>query len=232
MNVAIIAAAGRGVRMGGEQAKQFRALSGTPILIHTLRRFERCTTIGEVIVVVPAGGVSDFLALANQYALTKLARVVQGGETRRETVWRGLQSVRAATADVIAVHDGVRPFVTPEQIDATVRAAQLSGAAILAVPAIDTIKEVRDGIITRTPERAALWHAQTPQCFRYDLLKRAYEQAITENLDGTDDSALVERLGAPVAVIEGDARNIKITRPEDLALAEIFLKAEVSGQVS
>ncbi|MGI8566182.1 MAG: 2-C-methyl-D-erythritol 4-phosphate cytidylyltransferase [Pyrinomonadaceae bacterium] len=227
MNVAIIAAAGRGARMGGEQAKQFRELSGIPTIIHTLRRFERCTTIGEMIVVVPAGEVGDFLALANRYALTKLARVVQGGETRRETVWRGLQSVRAATAEIVAVHDGVRPFVTPEEIDTTVRAAQLSGAAILAVPAIDTIKEVRAGKVTRTPERASLWHAQTPQCFRYDLLKRAYEQANTENLDATDDSALVERLGAPVTVIEGDARNIKITRPEDLALAEILLKSGV-----
>ncbi|HVF28592.1 MAG TPA: 2-C-methyl-D-erythritol 4-phosphate cytidylyltransferase [Pyrinomonadaceae bacterium] len=226
MNVAIIAAAGRGARMGGEQAKQFRALNGTPIIIHTLRCFERCTTVGEVIVVVPAGEMSDFLALANRYALTKLARVVLGGETRRETVWRGLQSVRAATAEIVAVHDGVRPFVTPEQIDATVRAAQQSGAAILAVPAIDTIKEVRDGSIMRTPERASLWHAQTPQCFRYDLLKRAYEQANTENLDATDDSALVERLGVSVSVIGGDVRNIKITRPEDLALAEILVKQE------
>jgi 2-C-methyl-D-erythritol 4-phosphate cytidylyltransferase len=229
MNVAIIAAAGRGARMGGEQAKQFRALSGIPIIIHTLRRFERCTTIGEMIVVVPAGEVGGFLTLANRYALTKLARVVQGGETRRETVWRGLQAVRAVTAEVIAVHDGVRPLVTPDEIDNTVRAAQQSGAAILAVPAIDTVKEVRVGKVIRTPERASLWHAQTPQCFRYDLLKRAYEEAITENLDATDDSALVERLGAGVSIVEGDARNIKITRPEDLALAEILLEAEVRG---
>ncbi len=229
MNVAIIAAAGQGARMGDGQAKQFRELAGIPIIIHTLRRFEQCATVGEVIAVVPAGEASDFLALAERYALSKLVRVVQGGATRRETVWRGLQAVRAATAEIVAVHDGVRPFVTPEQIDATVRAAAQNGAAILAVPAIDTIKEVREGLVARTPERAALWHAQTPQCFRYDLLKRAYEQANTENLDATDDSALVERLGASVTVIEGDARNIKITRPEDLALAEIILKAEVRG---
>ena len=224
MNIAIIAAAGRGMRMGGDaQAKQFRELGGTPIIIHTLKRFEQCATIGQLVVVVPGSDVSEFIALAGRYRLSKLARVVAGGRTRTETVWRGLQAIRAATAEVVAVHDGVRPFVTPEEIDRTVRAAQTGGAAILALPVTDTIKEVCDGRVTRTLERATLWHAQTPQCFRYDLLRRAYEQAIAENIEVTDDSALVERLGAIVAVIEGDARNIKITRPEDIALAEILV---------
>jgi 2-C-methyl-D-erythritol 4-phosphate cytidylyltransferase len=223
MNVAIVAAAGQGTRAGGSRAKQFREISGTPIIIHTLRRFEQCAAIGEVLVVVPAGDVAGFLALVEEYGLRKVARVLAGGRTRTESIWRGLQAIRTATANVVAVHDGVRPFVTPEEIDAVVREAERSGAAILAARAVDTIKEVEDGRVVRTPQRARLWHALTPQCFHYELLRRAYEQALAENADATDDSALVERLGASVSVVEGSARNIKITRPEDIALAETIL---------
>ena len=224
MNVAIIAAAGRGTRMGGERTKQFRELAGIPIIIHTLRRFEQCATIGETVVAVPSDEVGGFLALAARYGLTKLARVVPGGETRAETTRRALQAVRAATAEVIAVHDGVRPFVTPEEIDQVVRAAEADGAAILAAPATDTLKEVEDGCVRRTLERARVWHAQTPQCFRYELLRRAYERAPAASADATDDSMLVEQLGVPVTIIRGSARNIKITRPEDLALAAVLLR--------
>jgi 2-C-methyl-D-erythritol 4-phosphate cytidylyltransferase len=224
MNVAIIAAAGQGTRIGGKRAKQFLELAGTPIIIHTLRRFEQCAVIQETIVVLPAQDAAGFLALASRYGLRKLARVVQGGATRAESVWRGLQTVRPATAAIIAVHDGVRPFVTPEEIALTVGAAEESGAAILAAPAIDTIKEVKNNLVQRTLERASLRHALTPQCFRYALLRRAYEQAASLGADVTDDSALVERLGESVAIVEGHPRNIKITRPEDLALAEIILR--------
>ena len=224
MNVAIIVAAGQGTRMGGESLKQFRELAGTPIIIHALKRFEQCTTIGETIAVVPSGHVTDFLALAGRYHLRKLVRVVPGGATRAESVFRGLQAVRAATAEIIAVHDGVRPFVTPEEIDHVVRAAQISGAAILATPATDTIKEVQNGCVMRTLIRSNVWHAQTPQCFRYDLLRRAYEQALADQVEVTDDSALIERLGVAVSVVEGDTRNIKITRPQDFELAEVLLR--------
>ena len=231
MNVAIIAAAGQGRRMGAGlgRAKQFLELAGVPVIIHTLKRFEQCAEIQEVIVVLPAQDAAGFLAIAGKYGLGKLARVVTGGETRAESVWRGLQAVRAATADIIAVHDGVRPFVTPEEIGLTVRAALESGAAILAAPAVDTIKEVEDGKVARTLERARLYRALTPQCFRYSLLRRAYEQAKDLNAEITDDSALVERTGATVTVVEGHPRNIKITRPEDIALAETILK-EYSNQ--
>ncbi len=211
--------------MGGEQAKQFRELCGIPVIIHTLKRFEQCQTIGETIVVVPANDVAGFLEQAEKYAIGKLARVVAGGATRVETVWRGLRAVRAATAEIVAVHDGVRPFVTPEEIDRTVREAAEHGAAILATRAIDTIKEAAGGRVTRTLERARLWHAQTPQCFRYDLLRHAYQQALTEELEATDDSALVERLGATVSIVEGSARNIKITSPQDIALAEALAQS-------
>jgi 2-C-methyl-D-erythritol 4-phosphate cytidylyltransferase len=227
MNVAIIAAAGQGTRLGGKRAKQFLELCGVPVIIHTLRRFEQCADVQEVVVVLPATDVAGFLKLAGQYGLRKLARVVAGGETRAESVWRGLQSIRVATAEIVAVHDGVRPFVTPEEISRTIAAAQAQGAAILAAPAIDTIKEVEHGQVRRTLARASLRRALTPQCFRYALLREAYERAKDLGADSTDDSFLVEQLGAIVAVVEGDARNIKITRPEDLAFAEILLKSGI-----
>ena len=225
MNVAIIAAAGQGTRLQSGRAKQFLELCGVPIIIHTLRRFEQCAAIAEIIVVLPAPEVAGFLALAAPYELRKLVRVVAGGETRAESVWRGVQAIRAATAEIVAVHDGVRPFVTPDEIASTIAAARASGAAILAAPVIDTIKEILDGRVERTLARRSLRRALTPQCFRYALLRAAYEQAVTLDADVTDDSALVERLGAEITVIDGDARNIKITRPEDLALAEIILRS-------
>jgi 2-C-methyl-D-erythritol 4-phosphate cytidylyltransferase len=224
MNVAIIAAAGQGVRVGGKRAKQFLELAGTPIIIHTLKRFEQCADIHEIILVLPAQDAAGFLALAGRYGLRKIARVAQGGATRAESVLRGLRAVRAATTEIVAVHDGVRPFVTPDEISRTVRAAQTAGAAILAAPVIDTIKEVENGLVQRTPARSRLRRALTPQCFRYEILRRAYEQAPDFGADATDDSMLVERLGGKVAVVEGDPRNIKITRPEDIALAGIILK--------
>jgi 2-C-methyl-D-erythritol 4-phosphate cytidylyltransferase len=225
MNVAIIAAAGQGTRLGGKIAKQFLELAGVPVIIHTLKKFEQCAAIHEVVVVLPAPDAAGFLHLAGKYGLRKLARVVPGGSTRAESVWKGLQSVRAAAAEIIAVHDGVRPFVTTEEIERTVRAAEISGAAILAAPAIDTIKEVEHERVVRTLERTRLRRALTPQCFRYELLRRAFEQSPELVANATDDSSLVESLGATVTIIEGDARNIKITRPEDIALGKIILES-------
>jgi 2-C-methyl-D-erythritol 4-phosphate cytidylyltransferase len=224
MNIAIIAAAGQGKRLGGKRAKQFLEIAGTPVIIHTLKRFEECAAIQEVIVVLPAQDAAGFLAVAGKYHLRKLARVVPGGVTRAESVWRGLSAVRAVTAEIIAVHDGVRPFVTPDEIERTVRAAQQSGAAILTATVVDTIKEVENDRVVRTFERTRLRRALTPQCFRYELLCRAFEQSPDLIADATDDSSLVEALGMTVATVEGDARNIKITRPEDIALAEILLE--------
>ena len=224
MNVAIIVAAGQGTRMGGARAKQFLELAGVPVIVHTLRRFEQCASIAAYIVVLPAAETRNFLPLVEHYKLRKLTRIVAGGATRTESVARGLQAVQAATAGIIGVHDGVRPFVTPAEIDQTVRAAETSGAAILVAPIVDTIKEIDDDQITRTLPRAQLRRALTPQCFRYDLLCRAYEHARTHKLDTTDCSALVEQLGVRITVIEGDPRNIKLTRPEDFALAEILAR--------
>jgi len=224
MNVAIIVAAGQGARMGGERAKQFRELAGIPIIIHTLRAFERCEAIQEIIVVLAAPEAAGFLSLAGKYSLQKLSKVVPGGATRAESVLHGLQAVRAAIAQIVAVHDGVRPFVTAEEISRTVAAAATHEAAVLVASLIDTVKEVADGRIVRTMDRRYLRRALTPQCFRYSLLCRAYEEADVMNPELTDDSALVERLGKSVAVVEGSSMNIKITTPEDLALAEAMIK--------
>jgi 2-C-methyl-D-erythritol 4-phosphate cytidylyltransferase len=226
MNVAIVVAAGRGSRMGGGRAKQFREISGIPIIIHTLRRFELCPAVGETTVVLPDDAREEFLSLSESYGLRTLARAVAGGATRALSVWNGLQSLGQRDArDVVAVHDGVRPFVTPEEIERVVREAEESGAAILAAPAVDTIKEAERGTVLRTHERSRLWHAQTPQCFRLGLLRRAYESALAEGrTEATDDSALVERLGTEVRIVEGGPHNIKVTTPRDFALAEILLK--------
>jgi 2-C-methyl-D-erythritol 4-phosphate cytidylyltransferase len=230
MNVAIIVAAGQGTRMGGERAKQFLELAGIPIIIHTLKAFERCEVIQEIIVVLAAAEAAGFLSLAGEYGLQKVSKVVPGGITRCESVWHGLQAVRAVTAEVVAVHDGVRPLVTPNEISRTVAAADEHEAAVLVAPATDTIKEVADDRIVRTLDRKQLRRALTPQCFRYSLLRRAYEGADLLNPELTDDSALVERLGHKVAFVEGSARNIKITTLDDLAMAEAIMKEVISGQ--
>ena len=224
MNVAIIAAAGQGTRMSGKRAKQFLELAGIPIIIHTLKRFEQCEVIQEIIVVLPAQESAEFLSLADKYGLRKLAKVVPGGITRAESVLRGLRAVREATAEIVAVHDGVRPFVTPEEITRTVEAARVHEAAILVAPVTDTIKEVESEQVARTLNRGQVRRALTPQCFRYSVLRRAYEQADVLDPDLTDDSVLVERLGTTVAIVEGSPRNIKITQPQDLAIAEVLLR--------
>ncbi|MDQ2855068.1 MAG: 2-C-methyl-D-erythritol 4-phosphate cytidylyltransferase, partial [Acidobacteriota bacterium] len=181
MNVAIIVAAGQGTRMGGERAKQFRELAGIPIIIHTLRAFERCEVIQEIIVVLAAPEAANFLTLAGKYNLQKLSKVVPGGTTRCESVLHGLQAVRAATAEIVAIHDGVRPFVTAEEITRTMAAAATHEAAVLVAPLTDTIKEVAGDRIVRTLDRRDLRRALTPQCFRYALLRRAYEDADVMN---------------------------------------------------
>jgi 2-C-methyl-D-erythritol 4-phosphate cytidylyltransferase len=212
--------------MASGRPKQFLLLAGTPVIIHTLKVFEQCESINEVIVVLPAAESAGFLSLAGKFGLRKVARVVPGGATRADSVKRGLMSIRAATAEIVAVHDGVRPFVTVEEIDAVVTAAQTDGAAILVAPVTDTIKQVNDQRIVQTLARGGLRRALTPQCFRYELLREAYQQADINDPALTDESALVEQLGKPVSIVEGSARNIKITTAEDLAIAEAILTAD------
>jgi 2-C-methyl-D-erythritol 4-phosphate cytidylyltransferase len=224
MNVAIIVAAGQGTRMGGECAKQFLELAGIPVIIHTLRVFEQCAVIHEIIVVLPQPQVAGFLSLARSYELGKVTRVVPGGLTRAESVLHGLKAVISSDVEVVAVHDGVRPFVSPGEITRTVDAAREHEAAVLVAKVTDTIKEVDVGGIVRTLNRSQLRRALTPQCFNYRLLCRAYEQANVNDPELTDESSLVERLGEKIVTVEGSARNIKITTPEDLMVAEALIK--------
>ena len=226
MNIAIIAAAGAGSRMASDRPKQFLLLAGTPVIFHTLKVFEQCDSIDEVIVVLPAEESAGFLSLAGKFGVRKLARVVPGGATRADSVKRGLMAIRAATAEIVAVHDGVRPFVTVEEIDATVAAAKAEGAAILVAPVTDTIKQVNDAAVVKTLDRGVLRRALTPQCFRYELLREAYQQADVNDPSLTDESALVEQLGKRVSIVEGSARNIKITTAADLAIAKAILAAD------
>jgi 2-C-methyl-D-erythritol 4-phosphate cytidylyltransferase len=224
MNVAIIAAAGQGMRMAGLRPKQFLELAGTPILFHTLKAFECCDVIQEIIVVIPAQESAVFLDLSARHGLRKLGKVVPGGSTRAESVLKGLQSVREITAEIVVVHDGVRPFVTPDEIARTVEVASSQGAAILVSRPVDTVKEVREGMVIKTLRREDLRNALTPQSFRYSLLRRAYEQIDVLDPDLTDESSIVERLGVSIATVEGSSRNIKITREEDLVIAEAILR--------
>ena len=224
MNTAIIAAAGIGSRMASDRPKQFLQLAGTPIIFHTLKRFEECDSIHEVVVVLLASESASFLSLTGKFGLRKLVKVVPGGLTRADSVKRGLLAIRSTTAEIVAVHDGVRPFVTVEEIEKTIAAAETHGAAILVAPTTDTIKEVNGDSVIRTLDRTRLRHALTPQSFRYDLLRRAYETVDVSDPSLTDESSLIERLGEPVAIVEGSARNLKITTQSDLALAELILR--------
>ena len=224
MNSAIIAAAGCGSRMVSDQPKQFLLLAGVPIIFHTLRAFDRCDSIHETIVVLPSQSSTEFLESAAKFGLKKVSRVVVGGATRAESVKRGLSAVRAATAEIVAVHDGVRPFVSVDEITRTVEAATKHGAAILVSPVVDTIKKIDEQSVVTTLDRRELRRALTPQCFRYELLMRGFAQADLNDPGLTDESLLVEQLGVKVAIVEGAPTNIKITTQEDLAIAESMLK--------
>ena len=225
MNVALVVAAGKGTRLGGDRPKQFLELGGVPIIIHTLRQFECSKQVDEVIAVLPADETAGFESLARKFELTKARRAITGGASRAQSVRNGLNAI--AEAEIVAVHDGVRPFVTPEEIDSVVAAARENGAAILTAAIADTIKRVEGDRIAETVPRGSLRRALTPQAFRFEILKEAYEQLDeleSAGIDVTDESFLVERLGVEVIAVEGSARNIKITSIEDLKQAEALLR--------
>lgn len=223
MNTAIIVAAGEGKRFGGRIPKQFLEIAGKPLLIHTLERFENSPEVDEIILVLSfdlkSGSVQDF----EKYNLKKLSKIVAGGKTRAESVSNGLRVVNPETAGIVAVHDGARPLVTVEEIAAVIKKADETGAACLVAPVTDTIKEISGDKILRTIDRSRLRRALTPQCFRYDILRHAFE---VNNCDdsSTDESSMVEKSGVTVSLVEGSAKNIKITHPEDFMIAEILLK--------
>ena len=228
MNVAIIPAAGSGQRLGGQIAKQFLTVAGAPILIHTLRRFDECADIGAIVVALQESEIEAFAAQLPAYQFTKPIRLVAGGAERSDSILNALEAAREWQPALVAVHDAVRPFVTPAQISAVLAKAHEVGAAILAQASTDTIKEVENGLIQQTLDRRRIYRAQTPQAFRYELLMQANEQARKEKMSSaltTDDSLLAEHLGHPVAIVEGSSNNLKITTQEDLAVAEKLFEA-------
>jgi 2-C-methyl-D-erythritol 4-phosphate cytidylyltransferase len=228
--VAIVPAAGMGLRMGGAVRKQFRPLGGLPLLVHSLRVFQSSPLIEAVIVAVPEPDLGYCRRdIVQTHGFTKVTQIVAGGKERQDSVRHALAVVDEAV-DLVVIHDAVRPCVTPTMVDQVVEAAQADGAAIIAVPMRDTVKQVgADHVIERTIDRKSLWLAQTPQAFRRDWLAEAHRKALAEGLAATDDAYLLEWMGRPVRVIEGSGENIKVTKPEDLVIGEAILALRQSG---
>ena len=235
----IIPAAGLGTRMTvaptskGKKApsKQFTELGGTPILFHTLRRFAASSAVTEIFVALRKDEIKSFrerLEKEGKDILRKNVQLVEGGEHRQQSVANALNAVKASADDIILVHDAVRPFVTEEIIQEVIHGALKHGAAIAGMPAVDTIKQVERtseaAIIKATVPREKIVMAQTPQGFHYEVIKKAFDGATADGFIGTDEASLVEHSGHEVAVVMGSPRNIKITTPSDLELAEFFLK--------
>ncbi|HUK57274.1 MAG TPA: 2-C-methyl-D-erythritol 4-phosphate cytidylyltransferase [Nitrospiria bacterium] len=222
---AVIPAAGSGRRMGRSTPKQFLLLDGVPILVHTLKVFEASPLIHEVCLVVPQGHVEQCREeLLEPYGLKKVTRTVSGGATRQDSVYRALSAISAEAVRVV-VHDGVRPFLSPELLKRVIHASEKGQGAIAALQIKDTPKYVHeDGRVERTPDRTRMYLAQTPQVFPKNILIEAYSKAYVDGIVSTDDSSLVERLGYPVQVVEGTWDNIKITTMDDLALAEKIIR--------
>jgi 2-C-methyl-D-erythritol 4-phosphate cytidylyltransferase len=223
---ALVPAAGRGLRMGGPIPKQFLSLGGHPLIIHSLRLLQSSAAIDDIILAVPQSDMDYCLThIVNGHRFTKVKKVVPGGAERQDSVRHALEAV-AEEVDVVLVHDAVRPFLTERMVEEVVAAARAKGAAIVALPMKDTVKQVgADHLIERTLDRRGLWLAQTPQAFRRDWLLAAHRKAHAEGLHATDDAYLMEWSGYPVAVVEGSGDNIKVTRPEDLIIGEAILAA-------
>jgi 2-C-methyl-D-erythritol 4-phosphate cytidylyltransferase len=226
---AIIAAAGFGRRMKTDRPKQLLMLNGTPILVHTIRKFDSSTAISYIIVTATRESLDEVRDMVKAAGFNKSVTVVEGGERRQDSVAMGLEQLQSGT-EIIAVHDGVRPFVSVADIENVVNQAERTGAAILAVPIVDTVKQAEREFVELTLTREHLVLAQTPQAFRTEVLEQAFERAAKDEYYGTDESSLVERLGHPVAIVRGSERNIKITRPSDLTLAQVFLDEETAAE--
>jgi len=235
----ILPAAGLGTRMTpghplSSAPKQFLELGGIPILIHTLRAFAAVPGVAEMCVAVRANEMERLTAQVHEYGFAGKVRMVEGGEHRQQSVANALEAIDCDDDDIVLVHDAVRPLIDAATIERTIRAVEKHDAAIVGLPAVDTIKQVErtaDGaIITSTIPREYIVRAQTPQGFRCGLLKRAFAEAAADGFVGTDEASLVERAGAQVAVVQGSAANFKITQPGDLELAEFYLQHQPASR--
>ena len=218
---AVIVAAGSSSRMQGTD-KILTSLHGEPLIVHTIRAFQQCDEITEIVIVTREALLSQMSHLCRTNGFDKVSIIVPGGASRAESVYRGLDHV--SDAELVAVHDGARPLITPEIIEKTVRKAATFHAAAPAVPVKDTIKTAENRIVTGTPDRSSLFAVQTPQVFDFDLLRGALKRALEEKLSVTDDCSAVEALGMSVYLTDGSDENIKVTTPVDLLLAEAILK--------
>lgn len=215
----LVVAAGAGKRFGGP--KQFAYLRGQPVLEWTLERFQAHEAIDDIVLVLP--DEQDMKHYRLRYP--KIVDTVRGGDRRQDSVWQGFRLLKGSETGIVLVHDGARPLVSPELIGRVIAAARVLGAAVPVLPVEETVKEVRDGSVVRTLDRTSLVRAQTPQGFLYPLLKRALEAARKDRFQGTDEASLAERAGIPVAAVDGEPRNIKITTPVDIKIAEALLDA-------
>jgi 2-C-methyl-D-erythritol 4-phosphate cytidylyltransferase len=237
MNVSVILpAAGLGTRMGREKSgtsrKQFMLLEGAPILIHTIRKFLRSPSVTEIVVALRTEDMDWARGLIHQEHPAKPVRLVEGGESRQRSVENALASL-APDTDLVAVHDAVRPFIDSDLVERVIAETGKSGAAIVGIVPVDTVKQVHKNKIRATLSREHLVMAQTPQVFRFELLQRAFDKARKDGFTGTDESSLVERLEEiDVHVVQGSDRNIKITKPTDMELARLFLSEELAGETA
>lgn len=225
MTDALIVAAGKGRRMGEKVKKQFIHLKGMPLLLYTLRAFEEFEDIGHIYLVLDEGDFHYCMEeIVEKYGIGKVYRLVPGGDRRQDSVWNGLQAMEG-NCDIVIVHDGVRPFVSSDILKRLTAAMRSAQAVITAVPALDTVKRVdQGGNVVGTLQRDTLFHIQTPQGFRYDVIREAYRRAMGEGIQGPDDAYFVERMGIEVKIIEGSPLNIKVTTPEDITLARSILR--------
>ena len=228
----ILPAAGLGTRMAkppeksGSSRKQFLPLEGSPILIHTIRKFMRCASVSEVVVALRADDIDWVRETVDRENFAKPVRLVEGGDSRQDSVRNALATLGPDT-DLVAVHDAVRPFVEPETVEHAIAEAALHGAAIVGIVPVDTVKQAHKNKVRATLPREHLILTQTPQVFRLDLLREAYRNAEEAGFHGTDESSLVERLETvEVSIVMGSDRNMKITKPSDLELAKLYLAAE------
>jgi 2-C-methyl-D-erythritol 4-phosphate cytidylyltransferase/2-C-methyl-D-erythritol 2,4-cyclodiphosphate synthase len=216
-----------------QKAKQYLLLDHLPVLVHTLKAFQQAKIIDEIILVLPPDDVASAQKqLINKYGLTKVTAVIAGGKERQDSVRNGLAGINGK-CDVVVIHDAVRPFVIQELIHQVVAAAKNTGAASAGVKAKDTIKETKkNNLVAATIPRQNLWLTQTPQAFKFDLLKKAYTAAYRDKYYGTDDASLIERIGAKVKMIDGSYENIKITTPEDLIMAKALMKKKTGSKMN
>jgi 2-C-methyl-D-erythritol 4-phosphate cytidylyltransferase len=223
--LAIIPAAGWGVRMGGDTPKQFLSLEGVPIFIHTLRKFAASEVTDNILLALRPEDMERVRVEVDREHFSRPVRLVAGGPSRQETVARALAEAPSGT-EIVVVHDAVRPFVELAMIQRVVEAARKDGAAILGILSVDTVKQVERQTILGSIPRERIVLAQTPQAFRYPIIREAFDRAASDGFVGTDESSLAERLGYNVTVLMGSDRNIKITKPSDLPLARLYIAQE------